>query len=91
MNQNPEQVSQLDEIFHDFTETEGFFDHTTPSRDFASIFPLGKLNDRYGGFILNEQIKIVVHVKVFSDIGEFSPPPVLEEETFGVYGFPVYP
>ncbi|XP_010497507.1 PREDICTED: MATH domain and coiled-coil domain-containing protein At3g58200-like, partial [Camelina sativa] len=59
VNQSSEEHSQLQDVFRDFTETEGWFDDKTPVCGFASSFPLGKLDAKYGGFILNYQVKVV--------------------------------
>ncbi|XP_010445023.1 PREDICTED: MATH domain and coiled-coil domain-containing protein At3g58210-like [Camelina sativa] len=97
VNQMSEEHSQLQDVFRDFTETEGWFDHKTPVCGCASSFPLGKLDAKYGGFILNYQVKVVAEVKVLEAIGKSiedtttNPPPVEEVSFTSVYGFPVIP
>lgn len=59
VNQISEELSKLEDIFRDFTETQGWFDHETPACECASSIPLGKLDAKYGGFLLNGQVKIV--------------------------------
>ncbi|CAH8274704.1 unnamed protein product [Arabidopsis lyrata] len=70
VNQISEEFSQVQDIFRDFTETQEWFDHRTLACGCASSFPLAKLDAKYGGFILNEQVKIVAEVKVLVAIGK---------------------
>ena len=51
-------------MFLDFTEATEWFDQKTPSFGFTKILPLAKLNANDGGFLVNDELKIVAEVDV---------------------------
>ncbi|KAG7565875.1 TRAF-like [Arabidopsis suecica] len=100
MNQvSEEQDSQLQDMFRDFTETEEWFDDKTRACPCATSLPLGKLDAKYGGLILNEQVKILAEINVLEAIGksvvsEETLKKIKQEEetsTIELHGFPVHP
>ncbi|XP_010431386.1 PREDICTED: MATH domain and coiled-coil domain-containing protein At3g58370-like [Camelina sativa] len=80
-----EQHSELEDIFRDFTETKVIFDYKTHECGCASSIPLGRLDAKYGGLILNEQVKILGEVNVLEAVWKSGP------ITIELHGFQVFP
>lgn len=57
-------------MFLDFTEATEWFDQKTPSFGFTKILPLAKLNANDGGFLVNDELKIVAEINILQVIGE---------------------
>lgn len=53
-----------------FTEATEWFDQKTHSFGFTKLLPLAKLHAKDGGFLVNEELKIVAEVNVLQVIGE---------------------
>ncbi|EFH51955.1 predicted protein [Arabidopsis lyrata subsp. lyrata] len=52
------------------TETERWFDQKVPVHGYAEMISLAKLNVRKGGFLVNNEVKIVVEVDVLQVTGK---------------------
>ncbi|KAL0756409.1 hypothetical protein Bca101_094077 [Brassica carinata] len=61
------QFSDKSSILREATE---LFDQKTPSFGFTKILPLAKLHANDGGFLVNDELKIVAEINVLQVIGE---------------------
>ncbi|CAF2048410.1 hypothetical protein BRARA_I04019 [Brassica rapa] len=61
------QFSDKSSILREATE---WFDQKTPSFGFTKILPLAKLNANDGGFLVNDELKIVAEINILQVIGE---------------------
>lgn len=80
-------------MFFGMTEYQLWFDQTAFSWGLTSMFPLEKLHAKDGGFLVNNELKIVAEVDVLEVIGKLD---VTEEtstimETMDVNGFQLFP
>ena len=53
-----------------FTEATDWYNQKTPSFGFTKFLPLAKLHSKDGGFLVNDELKIVAEVHVLQVIGE---------------------
>ncbi|CAL9245931.1 unnamed protein product [Arabidopsis halleri] len=74
VNQHSEELSLT-------KETQQWFDASACDWGFTSMFPLNKLHDKDGGFLVNGELKIVAEVSVLEVIGKLDVPAECEETT----------
>lgn len=82
-----------DFYFCDFIELQQWFEQKTPGWGRPSMFPLNELYVKDSGFLVNEELKIVVKIHVLEVIGRLD---VSDEtstiiETMDVNGFQFLP
>ncbi|EFH54457.1 hypothetical protein ARALYDRAFT_907298 [Arabidopsis lyrata subsp. lyrata] len=74
-------VKQFCEKFSLAKVTQHWLDHKVPDWGFKSMIPLTTLHDKDGGFLVNDELKIVAEVDVLEVIGKLDVPGESEEET----------
>ncbi|XP_010431443.1 PREDICTED: MATH domain and coiled-coil domain-containing protein At3g58270-like [Camelina sativa] len=74
-------VSQFHENLSLVKATRSWLDHEVPDWGFTSMIALTKLHDNYCGFLVNNELKIVVEVDVLQVIGKLDVPEESEEAT----------
>ncbi|KFK40959.1 hypothetical protein AALP_AA2G066700 [Arabis alpina] len=71
-------VNQLSEKLSLVKDRQVWFDHKIPGWGLPAMLPLTVLNDKHGGFLVNNQVKIVAQVEVLQVLGKYD---VLSEGT----------
>ncbi|ESQ44248.1 hypothetical protein EUTSA_v10006412mg [Eutrema salsugineum] len=74
-------VNQVSEKLSETKATQHWFDATSSDWGFTSMFPLSKLHDKDGGFLVNGELNIVASVDVLEVIGKLDVPDESEEAT----------
>ncbi|KAG7561301.1 MATH/TRAF domain [Arabidopsis thaliana x Arabidopsis arenosa] len=74
VNQHSDKISKR-------TEASKWFDQKTPGWGLSAMLPLSKLHAKDGGFLVNDELKIVAEVDVIEVIGKLDVSGESEEET----------
>ncbi|KFK35043.1 hypothetical protein AALP_AA5G226800 [Arabis alpina] len=63
-------VNHISETLSERKEKQTWFDRMVPFSGFKTIIPASKLYDKDGGFLVNNEVKIVAEVEVVKVVGE---------------------
>ncbi|KAG7634866.1 MATH/TRAF domain [Arabidopsis suecica] len=82
-------VNQLSEGLSQVQETQAWFDENAPGWGFPPMLNLKDVSDKYGGFLVNDEVMVAVAVDVIEVVGSLDAPEM--SESMDIKGFKVLP